>query len=263
MKNQSLGRHVFIRALPQIISFLAVMTSLKVFANEDIPETKRRSVRQLKKDAVPSLHDLPKIQGVGFSFGSESVFRNNAQLMKRSYTSQSGLNGAQFLSALKSASKDWGCIPNLFIGAHGFTNKNKGKMILAKDIPTKRKGLGFHESGSKASLQVMETMIERKEIKFCRECEIAIHACTVDPSFSIKLAELTQCSVVSATYKVSPAKAITGEYDHVWTTSGKGKFFRYIPVTGDVLIETIGKEYVFGVDQNMRLAKPYSLANRY
>ena len=220
--------------------------------------THPRQVRDLKQ--VRKRNQIPKIQGVGFSFGGEMVFKNNVSLMKKRHFSSKGLKGADFVRALEEYSKGGACIPSLLLAGHGWGSPIAvyGKKIdsIAKNHVDRNNGVGLYRKHSKSSAVSIEgtlaMKIKSREINFCNECEIMVHACNMSKEFGSSLAKTSGCRVVAADFQVSPvgpkssdswsAFPDDGRYDHVWFTSAKGNFFEYLP---DGRREVIGKGFIF------------------
>lgn len=215
-------------------------------------------VKDLKN--VRKRNQIPKIRGVGFSFGRETVFKNNVALMKDSHYSSKGLKGNDLLDALEDYSEGGACIPTLLLAGHGWGSPIAvdGKKIdaIAKTHIDRNNGFGLylrHPNASAVSVEgAISQKIKSKRINFCGECEVFVHACNISKEFAGSLSRVTGCRVVAADFQVSPVTPKPsdswssfpddGRYDHVWFTSAKGNFFEYLP---DGRRATIGKGFVF------------------
>lgn len=211
-------------------------------------ESVRRSPAQVSAAGVTSMYKLPKFEGLGFSFGREQVFKNNANMMKDSSYSKSGQNGAAFMASLKRYTLNKGCIPNLMIAGHGWGASDGKRESIATGSNSRNANQGLYVDGPGTTIKGhLADSIERGDVKFCGQCQIFLHACSISHNYSETLAKTTGCSVVSADYKVSPVDTDTGVYDHVWFTSAGGKFTKYTPASdrASVSRRSIGEEFIF------------------
>jgi len=191
---------------------------------------------------------LPKFEGVGFSFGREQVFKNNVNMMKNSSFSSRGQNGAAFIASLKKYTLNKGCIPNLMIAGHGWGASGDKRESIATGSSSRNADQGLYIEGRGTTIKGdLARNIASGDIKFCSDCQIFLHACSISHNYSETLAQTTGCSVVSANNKVSPIDTNTGVYDHVWFTSAGGKFSKYTPSAdgNSVSRKTIGEEFIF------------------
>jgi hypothetical protein len=207
----------------------------------------RRTPAQLARAGVTNMYKLPKFEGVGFALGREGVFRNNVKLMSDFSYSPNGQTGTDLLNALKKYTRNKGCIPNLLIAGHGWGAEGNKRETIATGSTSRDNNLGFNLEGKGATIKGdLARLVKSGEVKFCKSCEVFLHACSISHDYSETLAQVTGCSVVSATYKVSPVDTDSGIYDHVWFTSAGGKFFKYTPhEDGKVSRKMLGEEYVF------------------
>ncbi|MEO5668893.1 MAG: hypothetical protein ABIR96_12610 [Bdellovibrionota bacterium] len=210
-------------------------------------ETVRRSPAQLHDAGLNSMFSLPKFEGVGFALGREGVFRNNAELMKSSSYSSTGQTGYDLLNALKKYTSAKGCVPNLLVAGHGWGSHEGKRETIATGSIARDANKGFNLDGAGATIKGdLARLIKNGEVKFCGSCQIFLHACSISDNYSETLAKVSGCSVVSANDKVSPVDTNSGEYDHVWFTSGGGRFSKYTPTSdGRVSRRTIGEEFIF------------------
>ncbi len=193
-------------------------------------------------------------RGLGFAFGREWVFANNAEMMTEAvYDKSNGLTGSDFMAALKDYSKK-ACIPTLLMGGHGWGSPLAGNGIstdvVAKGSIYRDADKGFYLTGKKRASVYgsLKSGIADKSIRFCSECEIYMHACSISKDFGTAIAKTTGCRVIAADYKVSPVDPglenldDNGSYDHVWFTSGKGNFYEYL---SNGKRKIIGQSFIF------------------
>jgi len=223
-------------------------------ATPAVRETVRRTPAQVANAGVTSMYKLPKFEGLGFSLGREGVFRNNVNMMKDMSYSSSGQTGDALLASMKKYTLNKGCIPNLLIAGHGWGARDGKRETIATGSTSRDNNKGFSLKGAGATIlgdlsskRNLQGLVNSGEVKFCKSCQIFLHACSISHEYSEALAKTSGCSVVSATYKVSPIDTDTGVYDHVWFTSAGGKFHKYTPnaETGEVARRVIGEEFIF------------------
>ena len=223
-----------------------------LYAKDGKKTLSRQKPSQLKGDRTIRQRKARTTPGLGFSFGREWVFINNAEVMKTTkYSQQKGLTGWDFLKSLESYSKA-ACIPSLLVGGHGWGSPLAGRKVdsIAKGSLWRDAGKGFYLTGSsRPSINTtLKSRIAKKTIRFCNKCEIYLHACSISNAFASSLSKVTGCNVVAADYKVSPVDPARegqpdrGQWDHVWFTSGKGNFFEYLP---NGKRKVIGQSFVF------------------
>ncbi len=255
-KNFGVSRHYIFSS---IFSLSAILSSQTAMAAEDhsasaVPEvssssreTVRRSPAQLRAAGLGSMYKLPKFDGLGFALGREGVFQNNVNMMKDSSYAKKGQTGYDLLNSLKKYTKNKGCIPNFLIAGHGWGAGDGKRETIATGSNSRDANLGFSLEGKGATIKGdLAALVKSGEVKFCKACQIFLHACSISHNYAETLATTTGCSVVSATYKVSPVDTNDGFYDHVWFTSAGGKFFKYTPTDdGKVARKTIGEEFIF------------------
>lgn len=230
------------------------------------PETKlRQHPSQLEGLNFIRKRGIGHIEGVGFAFGNESVFKNNVNMMSDNHYSPSGKSGAEFIRVLENYTSQNGCVPKLLIGAHGhYTSNSRTESAISRAVNRGRSQQNvFYRTSQSENHRIsieglLKSKIQNNSIKFCQQCEIYIHACNIAHNFSKSLAQNTGCRVISATDKVSPVSPTytdqkvngnhypnIGEYEQVWFTSGRGDFYEYLP-TGQA--KKIGKSFVADPD---------------
>ena len=217
-----------------------------------------RKPSQLKGNSMARHRRAGSTPGLGFSFGREWVFINNVEVMKTTkYDQKKGLTGWDFINSLKSYSKA-ACIPSLLVGGHGWGSPLAGDKVdsIAKGSQWRDSGKGFYLDGAKRPgiNTTLKAAVEAKTIRFCNQCEIYLHACSISKEFASSLSKVSGCNVIAADFKVSPVdpgsegERDIGQWDHIWFTSGKGNFFEYLP---NGQRKVIGQSFIF--DPSLRL----------
>ena len=117
--------------------------------------------------------------------------------------------GDDMLNYFKELSKDNCCIKKLTIAGHGWHGPADGP-----GIPGSGDGTGFYEDGaagdpwakdpSSARMSDLQNDINNGDTKFCKPCEIKIHACNISSSFAESLGRTTGCKVTYAKGICSP-----------------------------------------------------------
>lgn len=120
-------------------------------------------------------------------------------------------NGDEMLNYFKELSKNNCCIKKLTIAGHGWSGPADGP-----GLPGKADGSGFYEDGaagdtwatdpSSARMSDLQNDINNGDTKFCKPCEIKIHACNISSSFAESLGKTTGCKVTYAKGICSPRK---------------------------------------------------------
>ena len=122
-------------------------------------------------------------------------------------------NGKAFIKALKSYTKDNGCIPKIVSTSHGWRSARRtgeghglsGKKgfngIYVDDAHGPR---GIAKSGAKTLKADVQKEIDNGSIKFCSTCVAQFYACNVSTYFASSFAKMSGCQTVVATGQNSP-----------------------------------------------------------
>lgn len=148
--------------------------------------------------------------GNGYDSGQNNLFKDIAD--KAAGGEGKGKNtptGDDFLSYLKELSKDKCCIKSIVIAGHGWHGPADGP-----GIPGKGDGTGFYDDGaagdpwakdpSSARISDLQNDISKGNTKFCKPCEIKIHACNISAGFAENLGRTTGCKITYAKGICSP-----------------------------------------------------------
>ena len=125
-------------------------------------------------------------------------------------------SGDELLDYLRELSKDNCCIKNIIIAGHGWASVAQDGTPAGDGpgIPGKADGSGLYEDGpdgnawasdpKAARISELQRDIKDGSTKFCKPCEIKIHACNIASSFAESLGKATGCKVTYAKGVCSP-----------------------------------------------------------
>lgn len=122
-------------------------------------------------------------------------------------------NGKAFIKALKSYTKENGCIPKIVSTSHGWRSARRtgeGHGLSGKKgfngiyVDYEHGPRGIAKSGAKTFKDHLQKEIDSGDIKFCSSCMAQFYACNVSTYFATSFAEMSGCQTVVATGQNSP-----------------------------------------------------------
>ncbi|WP_127716245.1 hypothetical protein [Halobacteriovorax sp. HLS] len=122
-------------------------------------------------------------------------------------------NGKAFIKALKSYTKDYGCIPKIVSTSHGWRSSGRtgeGHGLSGKSgfngiyVDYKHGPEGIAKNGSRTIEDDVIKEVQKGTIKFCSSCIAQFYACNVSAYFATNFTKMSGCQTVVATGQNSP-----------------------------------------------------------
>jgi hypothetical protein len=143
--------------------------------------------------------------GANFHFADVA----NAGADEGGYTSAN--SGKEILDFLEKSMESACCIYRLTIAGHGWDSWNEETQTVRPEgpgLPGVGSGTGFYSDGSRwatdpssRTISDLKALVEKNSagaVRFCKGCEIRLHACNVASSFAEALGRVIKCKVVYA-----------------------------------------------------------------